>query len=140
MKRLGALISIGFLASASTSATATTFGLRVGSCPSALSFSLTGTWRSAYLDEDTANALRVNPNRRAIVAGVFLNDALPGSSISVMSLGAIEPEQGRLSEDDFKQLVDLALTQMSNMDPKVRAQLDDQIRERADGAGIEMTD
>lgn len=139
MKRLVALFLI-FSGLHVTSASSGTFELHVGSCPSQISFQLVGNWEDAYLSESAADALKNNPARTAIVAGVFLTDHIPNASMSIMSLGSLDRAQGTLSEEQFWQLAELFEDQVRDPDPALLSKLNELLGKYAIGSRTKVPD
>ena len=118
-----------------TAAWAETFELSVGSCPAVLSITVGGPWSNSYLSEDAVEALEANPARNATVSGVILNDAIPGGSMTVMSLGSLDRAQGQISEVQFWGIADAFGKQISDPDSDILSQVKKRINELSGGAG-----
>lgn len=112
----------------------------MGSCPSQITFHFNGKWERSYLSEEAANVLRTNPVRKAIVAGVFLNDLMPNASMSVMSLGSLDRVQGTLSQEQFWKLAELFRDQARAPDPELLLKLKEKLERYAEGSGAELPD
>lgn len=137
MKKLVGQLCAALLISAGTAANAVTLELTVGSCPTPVVFRLTDAWSNAYLNEDAADVLRNNPARSALISGVIISEHLPGASLSIMSLGALDSMQGDISEQQFWELAALFEQQVQAPDPAIQSEVQELIDALAAGAEYE---
>ena len=137
MKLFRVILTIVIYAFA-TPAYSENFSLKVGSCPSLFRFVTSGKWESAFINDAATEKLRKNPARIAKVAAVLMNEAIPGASISVMSLGSLDGAQGHISKAKFNEITEFFRKQIRKPNPLIASEVNKLVRKRsnADGKNI----